>query len=198
MSAPRGEAMRRRLLDAVLAIAGEDGVGAVTNRRVAERAGTSPGSITYHFPSQDELLREALRAFVRAETERLRLVADALDGRAAGTRAAARDVARVVEEEASRVEQLAQLELMLHAARDPALRDAARDCAAAYDAVAAAALRALGLDDDAARRHAPLVVALLDGLALRRLATGGGAWAGAVSTADALEAIVAPLATGTR
>lgn len=196
MSEPRGEAMRRRLLDAVLAIAGEDGVAAVTNRRVAERAGTSPGSITYHFPSQDELLREALRAFVAAETERLRVVARRLEERPAGTAAAARDVARAVEEEATRAEQLAQLDLMLHAARDPALRDAARDCVAAYDAIASAALRALGVSDEDAARHAPLVVALLDGLALRRLATGG---TGPLGTAAAIEMVVGALtARGTR
>ncbi len=184
--------MRRRLLDAVLEIAGEEGVAAVTNRRVARRAGTSPGSITYHFASQEELLREALRSFVDRETERLAAVAAQLAGAPrSARRSAARRVARIVEEEATHAEQLAQLDLMLHAARDPALRETAATAVAAYDAIAEAALRALGVPAEEARRHAALVVATVDGLALRRHACGDAA--PGPSVAAALETLAAAL-----
>jgi len=46
----------------VIAI-GQDGVAAVTNRRIAKEAGVSLGSVTYHFETQHELLRESLLHF---------------------------------------------------------------------------------------------------------------------------------------
>jgi AcrR family transcriptional regulator len=188
----RGGPMRRRLLDAVLEIAGEEGVAAVTNRRVAQRAGTSPGSITYHFASQEELLREALRSFVDRETARLAVVAEQLSGAPGpARRTVARRVAQIVEEEATRSEQLAQLDLMLHAARDPALRETAAAAVAAYDAIAEAALRALGVPAASAHEHAALVVATVDGIALRRLACGDAA--PGPSVAAALETLATAL-----
>ena len=60
---------RERILHAVLRVIGTDGVAGVTNRRVAREAEVSLGSITYHFATQHELLREAMLLFVTAETE---------------------------------------------------------------------------------------------------------------------------------
>ena len=56
----------------------EGGVGAVTNRRVATEAGVALGSLTYHFPSQTELLRDSLLRYVEEEVARLGAIADAL------------------------------------------------------------------------------------------------------------------------
>ena len=67
--------------------------------------------------------------------------------------------------------QIAQFDLYLQAARDPSLRSAAAEAFAAYERVAAAALRAAGLADP--ERVAALFVALADGLGLRRLAAPG-------------------------
>jgi DNA-binding transcriptional regulator YbjK len=53
------EQTRSRMLEAVLEIAVEDGMRAVRHRAVAERAGVSLGSTTYHFSSIEELIFSA-------------------------------------------------------------------------------------------------------------------------------------------
>ncbi len=44
---------RERILHATLRTIAEQGVGAVSNRRVAAAAGVALGSLTYHFPQPD-------------------------------------------------------------------------------------------------------------------------------------------------
>jgi hypothetical protein len=83
------------------------------------------------------------------------------------------------------VQGLVEIELHTRAARDPALRDASRRCFEAYEDLAAASLEALEVPD--AGRHARSVVALLYGLALRRLGSGDRDVSG---TAEALLTIV--------
>ncbi|WP_354701030.1 hypothetical protein DSM112329_01335 [Paraconexibacter sp. AEG42_29] len=162
-----GEA-RRRLLDATLDVVGTEGIAAVTNRRVAGRAGVSLGSLTYHFTSQAELLREALILQVDREVERIEAITARIGQAGVPLEALLAEAEGLVAETADDPAQLAELDLHLHAARDMDLREASERCFAAYDALAAAALRALGLPDADAR--APLVVAMFNGLALRRLA----------------------------
>lgn len=60
--APRDR--REEILLATLRVIGEGGVDAVTHRRVAEIAGFSHGSITYHFASREALVREAFRFYI--------------------------------------------------------------------------------------------------------------------------------------
>ena len=50
---------RNRILDAVLEIVVEEGMRAVRHRAVADRAGVSLGSTTYHFASIEELIISA-------------------------------------------------------------------------------------------------------------------------------------------
>ena len=71
----RGSA-RKAILSATLDIIASHGVDAVTHRRVAERAGVSPGSTTHHFSSREDLLREAFR-FYLAYGDRLLTAIDA-------------------------------------------------------------------------------------------------------------------------
>jgi hypothetical protein len=92
---------------------------------------------------------------------------------------------------AGRPEPLAELELHLHAARDPELQDASRRCFAAYEDFAAAALEVLEVPEPA--RHARTVVAVMYGLSVRRAGTGDDHAAG---TADALLTIMRGAATG--
>lgn len=56
----RGERSRQAILGAALAVLGELGSEGFTARRVAERAGVSPGNLFHHFSSLDELLLEAV------------------------------------------------------------------------------------------------------------------------------------------
>jgi AcrR family transcriptional regulator len=183
------EGTRERILRATLKLIAQGGVAAVTNRRVAAAAGVSLGSLTYHFASQADLLRESLLLYVQEETARRERIAREL----AREHASVERVAQVVEQMVATAndipQQIAELELHLHAARDPQLRDASRRCFAAHEQIAAAALGALGVPDG--ERHAPKVVALMTGLAIRRLAHGGQ---DAQGTSDALLALVRGLA----
>lgn len=175
-----GEA-RRRLLEATLQIIGTEGIAAVTNRRVASRAGVSLGSLTYHFASQADLLRESLILQVDREVERIEAITARIGEAGVTPEALAVEAERLAAATSADPAQLAELDLHLHAARHPELREASARCFAAYDALAAAAVKALGLPDADGRAH--LVVAMFNGLALRRLALGEH---DARGTADAL------------
>jgi DNA-binding transcriptional regulator YbjK len=161
---------RERILRATLELIGLEGVSAVTNRRVAGAAGVSLGSLTYHFPSQVDLLRESLLLFVGEEVARLEAIAAELRRRRPSVEQAAAEVERIVQESSNRIQQLAETELHLRASRDPALRDASRRCFEAYEGVAETALEMLQVPDAAG--HARSIVALMYGMALRRLGTG--------------------------
>ena len=182
---PVPDSVRDRILRAVLRVIGAEGIGGVTNRRIAREAGVSLGSLTYHFETQDELLRESLLLFVREETERLHAVADGRRGEVVTLPQAAALVEQVAESITFGREEIAPLELFLHAGRDLTLRDAAGSCFAAYDEVALTVLSGLGVTDP--ERLAGPVVALIAGLQLRRLATGA---AGGTGMADALIMLV--------
>ena len=186
---------RARILHATLRVIAAGGVGAVSNRRVAAEAGVALGSLTYHFPSQTDLLRESLLLYAAEEVARLEALAAELRHGSAGGGPSAEQVAAVVEQvaarDAGRPEEIAELELHLHASRDPALHEASRRCFAAYEEFAAAALHALGVPEP--ERHARTVVALLCGLGVRRLGTGEHA---AEGTADALLTVIRGASAG--
>jgi AcrR family transcriptional regulator len=57
--AERTEATRTALLDAAIELLAEEGYAATTTRRVAQRAGVSPGALQHHFASKIVLLGEA-------------------------------------------------------------------------------------------------------------------------------------------
>lgn len=176
---------RERILRITLELIGHEGIGAVTNRRVADAAGVSLGSLTYHFSSQAELLRDSLLLFVGEEVVRLEAIAGELRQRSPSLEQVAAEVERIVSESSDRMKLLAEAELHLSAARDPALQEASRRCFEAYEGVAEAALQALDVPD--AERHARTIVAVMYGLALRRLGTGDEDTAG---TGEALLTIV--------
>ena len=163
--------VRRDIVRTTLDLIGAHGLGQLSNRRIAQAAGVSLGTLTYHFPSQDELLRTALSTFVDDEIRRLAAITADLQQRRLATEDAARLVQDVVEVAATRQQQIAQFELYLQAARDPATSATARRCYAAYDELTTAALTALGTSDPA--RDAQMLLALVEGYELRRLATGG-------------------------
>jgi hypothetical protein len=98
-------------------------------------------------------------------------IAADLRGREPSLEQVAAEVERVVEESGNRIQQLAEIELHLQAARDPALQEASLRCFEAYEGVAAAALETLEVPEP--MRHARSVVALMYGMGLRRLGTGG-------------------------
>ena len=181
-----GSATRQRILRATLRLIAEGGVAAVSNRRVAGAAKVSLGSLTYHFASQAELLHESLLLYVEEETARRAQIARELTEQGPPTlEQVAHAVEHVIATSPDTPQQLAELELHLHSARDPQLREASQRCFEAHEQIALAALQTLCIAE--AERHAPTVVALMTGLAVRRLAAGGD---DAHGTSDALLALV--------
>lgn len=63
-TAPRGEARRRLILRSTLRVIADEGLAAVTHRRVAEVAGIPFSSITYWFASLEELIDAAFRNYL--------------------------------------------------------------------------------------------------------------------------------------
>jgi DNA-binding transcriptional regulator YbjK len=161
---------RERILRTTIDLIGSEGIGAVTNLRVADAAGVSLGSLTYHFDSQVDLVRESLMLMVGEEVARLAAIAGELRRARPSVEQVAAEVERVARESLRRVQEVAEIELHLQAARDPELGGASRRCFVAYEGVAKAALEALEVPE--ADRHARSIVALMYGLALRRLGTG--------------------------
>ena len=154
------------------------------NRRVAAEAGVALGSLTYHFPSRRTCCataccstrRRRSRGWTRWRPSCARATAHPTPS-ARGGRASSRSPASG----SGRPEEIAELELHLHASRDPELHAASERCFGAYEDFAAAALEALGVPEP--ERHARTVVALMCGLGVRRLGTGEHS---AEGTADAL------------
>ena len=177
--------MRQRILRATLELIAADGAGAITNRRVAAAAKVSLGSLTYHFSSQTELLRDSLLLYVEEETARREGIARNLATRNPSLDEVTREIEQLAAGAADIPQQIAELELHLRAARDPQLRDASRRCFAAHEQIAAAALTSLGVAEG--ERFASTVVALMTGLAIRRLADGAH---DAQGTSEALLALM--------
>jgi DNA-binding transcriptional regulator YbjK len=161
---------RERILRATVELIGSEGISAVTNRRVANAAGVALGSLTYHFASQVDLLRESLLLFIGEEVARQEGFAEDLRRQRLGAEQVTAEVQRIVEESGSRTLLLAEIELYLHAARDPSLQEASLRCFEAYERVATIALESLQVPEP--EQHARSVVALMYGLGLRRLGTG--------------------------
>ena len=176
---------RERIMRTTLDLIAEEGIVAVTNRRVAGAAGISLGSLTYHFESQSALVRESLLLFVGEEVARLEAIAADMRSRAPGIEQVAFEIELVVRETTKRIQGLAEVELHMRAARDPALQEASLRCFEAYEGLATASLEMLRVPDPG--RHARAVVALLYGFALRRLGSGDEDASG---TAEALLTIV--------
>ena len=168
--APRQARSRRRreaLLRATIELVGETGAKSVTHRAVAERAGLPLASTTYYFASVQQLIEEALKLHVAERVEELRTLA--MDVAVPG--ASAQDLAeRLAERLVERAPGVlvAQYQMYLEAARNPALRPAVADALAAFERLTALILGALGARDPEGAADA--FVALLDGFALHRAA----------------------------
>jgi DNA-binding transcriptional regulator YbjK len=169
---PRGAARREALLDAVLRVVAEDGVDAVTHRRVAEVAGLPLASTTYWFESKEHLLTAALDRAAERDIERLRgFLDEAPDPAGDPLRLVVRAILGPIEDsgQTSRAWLLATYALMLEAARRPALRDVTTRWTHAYLEALAPLLAAAGSRDP--RSDAELVVAAADGLLVEQLAS---------------------------
>ena len=167
---PRQNRSRRRreaLLRATIELLGETGAKSVTHRAVAERAGLPLASTTYYFTSVQQLIEEALKLHAAERVAELQALTMAVAERGASAQDIAERLAAKLVERTPGV-LVAQYQMYLEAARNPALRPAVADALAAFERLAAAVLGALGAREP--ERAADAVVALLDGFALHRVA----------------------------
>lgn len=159
------------LLEAALDVVAELGVDALTVRATAARAGVSPGTVSYHFATSDDLLVRALEHGADQAAAMLeQLAADLVDGgwdadAWPGVFAAA--LSHSLEEH--RPQHLACLELHMLAARRPEIRPIAQRVQLAYARVAALAVNAHQAPDPAG--STVRLVALVTGLMFREITT---------------------------
>ena len=182
---PRGAARREALLDAVLQVVADEGVDAVTHRRVADVAGLPLASTTYWFESKEHLLTAALERAAERDIERLQAfiredptgAGDPLERAVGAILDPIEDAAKAPPSGAadnptysSRSLLLATYALMLEAARRPALREVTKRWTDAYWEALSPLFAAAGSRDP--RSHAELILAAADGLLVTQLATG--------------------------
>jgi DNA-binding transcriptional regulator YbjK len=117
------EGRRRAIVYAAVVEIAEVGIGQVTHRRIAARAGVPLGSTTYYFPTLDDLVSAALREATESARAGLEEWADELQASddIAGTFV---DLARRYL--ADREQALLEYELCLAATRTPQLRPVAQ------------------------------------------------------------------------
>ncbi|MER7170521.1 TetR/AcrR family transcriptional regulator [Streptomyces mesophilus] len=153
---------RQRIIDAAIRVVGEKGIGGLSHRSVAAEADVPLGSTTYHFKTLDDLLVAALRqaneGFGKAVRERAPLLAPDAD--------LAAELAQLTGEwlGGDRTGVELEYELYLAALRRPALRPVAAEWCASVEEI---------LVRRVDRVTARAVVALLDGICLQVLLTGG-------------------------
>ncbi len=170
---PRGAARREALLDAVLRIVAEEGVDAVTHRRVADVAGLPLASTTYWFDSKEHLLTAALERAADRDIERLRAFVGETPERAPDPLGLAVDAVIDPTEHAGQTSRgwlLATYALLLEAARRPALREVTKRWTEAYLEALPPLLAAAGSRHPQA--DAQILIAAADGLLVDQLASG--------------------------
>jgi DNA-binding transcriptional regulator YbjK len=166
----RGERRRETILRATLSIIGRHGTGAVTHRAVAEEAGVPLASTTYYFASKDELLEQAYGLAAHDEVTKLEALVHELQVHGADTATWLESTAAALAGELTREPEvrLAAFELLLEAARRPAVRESVARWLNAYRGLAHAGAVATG--SPAPELDAEITMAVLTGLALLQLA----------------------------
>jgi DNA-binding transcriptional regulator YbjK len=159
---------RGAIIDAAVRIIATKGLPALTHRAVAHEARVPLAATTYYFSSKDEILREALEALAAAEVERLAAIASTIRSVESPDELAGL-VAEALFPDPGEAEQrwIAQFEIYLEAARNPALRPAVEHWRSAFVEVAESALRVAGAPD--AKGRAELAVAGMNGLLMDRV-----------------------------
>lgn len=127
------------ILEATLGVIVKAGVGAVHYREVAAQAGVALGTVSYQYRTREALIRAAFEYFLQQNTESLRAFSASVRVKTVAELGGL--IANIVRAEIldPKKQRLVEFELILSAARDPAL---ARSLAA-YDRSLVAELGAL-------------------------------------------------------
>ncbi|WP_109506895.1 TetR/AcrR family transcriptional regulator [Nocardioides speluncae] len=164
-SQDRSLARREALLRAAIELLAEGGARAVTHRAVAARAKVPLAATTYYFESIGKLTEEALRLHMTERVEELHELAAGATAGQSVTEIAERFIEALIDRESAAV--VAQFEVFLEAARNPALRDVVAYSLEASEKLAEEILAALGARRPA--QAATALVAMVNGFALNRL-----------------------------
>jgi TetR/AcrR family transcriptional regulator, regulator of biofilm formation and stress response len=164
---PPPQAIRTAIIEATIRLIGRDGVDGVTHRAVAQEAGVSLSSTTYHFASKDEIVDEALRRVAGIEIEHIARDAEGLADGAADVASIARALAAWLTEQVEGEGLLrvrAGYHLQLEAARRPELRAIHVAWGQAVQDLAARVLSAAG--SPRPRTDATILASAIDGMRL--------------------------------
>jgi AcrR family transcriptional regulator len=159
----RGQATRDRLLDAAVQLITEVGWGAVTTRKIADRAGVPFGVVHYHFSSVPDLLIDAAVLSSRAAIDE---AIDALVSAPDVTTGIERMLATLDATDAEDPSTLLLAEAFLAATREERLRGQLGELLDGFRRTVSAWLQANGTPDP--EPTAAVVAAVLDGLVLHR------------------------------
>ncbi|MFG2043826.1 TetR/AcrR family transcriptional regulator [Dactylosporangium sp. NPDC048998] len=177
---------RRHIVEALLRIAGTQGLDAVSLREVAHEAGVSMGAVQHYFATKDEMLLFALEHWLSlgvherfTERVRRRLACEATGEPAAVLRAVAAEY--LPHDEPSRSDVLVAIAFLSRAAVEPALAAALKPAFDGFVDTLCTLLRNVEGSTDAPA-EARRLAALLDGLRLPVLI-------GALSHEDALAVV---------
>ena len=163
------EEIRASIVEATIRIIGRGGPAAVTHRAVAEEAGVSLSSTTYHFASKDQIVDAALRQVAANEIARVEATTNA-------ALVNVHDIDSLVDlltewlEEQLADEWLvvrAGYELQLESERSPELEAAHEEWGHAVQELSARALEQAGSPQPRADAH--ILAALIDGLRLEEI-----------------------------
>lgn len=161
------------MLDAALHLIAQRGLHALTMREIAQHAGMSLGSTSYHFTDRDQLLEAALQRFADEEIERCELAVEAWKSQESTPEQLS---ALLVDELAVSFGRpgsaVPQMELYVEASRNPVLAAAAQRCITAYETMLAAALELVGVESEQAAKRAARMLIYADGVAMHSAASG--------------------------
>ncbi|MET1133213.1 MAG: TetR family transcriptional regulator [Aeromicrobium sp.] len=170
LSQERSRQRREALLEAAVDLFVDGGSRAVTHRAVAAAAGLPAATTTYYFATIDELLREALNHHIEGWLDTMESLADidvaglmSLITRDSSLQFTATIMGQRTPENATR-----ELAVILGAARDPELREAAVTALTTAQHLLVDFLRKAGIAD--AEGLAEDIAAFIAGVALRRSA----------------------------
>lgn len=160
---------RERILRAAIGLIAEVGAERVTHRLLAARMKLSPGTLTYHFKSREDLVRQAFLIYMDDYVRGLR---EALSARPL---VSFDEIARFLTTMTSLGPEQADLavfenELISKAQRDPALRQAVTHWSAQLPQAIASALESIGAPDPT--RTANLLTAICRGAEVDVLTRG--------------------------
>jgi len=165
------EVRRNEILEAAIRVVADGGPDAITFRRVADRANVPLGSLTYHFESREDLVREAFRLYL---AEAARFVSDlGSDPKPHSAEKVVEFLLEITRREFADDPAMVQVEyeLIVYAARDPEIAREFNAYERWMEARLAASLEALGAPRpmDASRT----LIDLVRGFELERLTHTG-------------------------